>query len=307
MSPDATLKNPNPVEHLTEFVLDEILMGEASPEALDHLATCDECNARMDAIAQPIASFREVTLAWAEQRSAAMPVPALAAQALAPVAAEQAVPAESLAEYLSGHLSDAQLDAVLIEGASPAAAAHLADCHPCAARLDAVAQPVASFQAVSLAWSERRSATLPLREESFGRATSRNWGRRYGWVAATAAVVAVLLAVPMHRGHDQPAGPVAANGTPIVSAGTAQPVETASTSKPAPSTSVQTATALPPLTSVPATKDQLRRQRQIDADNQMLAAIDHELDASQATLAAYGVTVSTSPAPSRSRTAVAQD
>jgi len=284
MSPEAMTANHNAMEHLTEFELDEVLLGDASPVALAHLDSCKECNSRLGVVAQPLATFREASLAWAEQRSAAMPMPVVAALATAQTAAS---------EYVSGHLSDDQLDAVLIEGASPAAATHLADCNPCTVRLDAVAQPVASFQAVTLAWSERRSATLPLREESFGRAASRNWGRRYGWVAATAAAVAVAIAVPMHYGVRQPAQEaqpqVALNNPPAVTVGSMQPAVVASTSKPADATPAR------------PSNDELRHQRQIDADNQMLAAIDHELDASQATLASFGVDVSTSSARPRNR------
>jgi hypothetical protein len=66
-------------------------------------------------------------------------------------------------------------------------------------------------------------------------------------------------------------------------------VQTASTAGPQPSAALQ------------LSADDIRRQRQIEADNQMLAGIDRELDASQATLAAFGVTVSPSGPPTHNR------
>jgi negative regulator of sigma E activity len=168
---------------------------------------------------------------------------------------------------------------------SPAALAHLATCEECSTRRNAIAEPLASFRKVSLAWSERRSATLPLREESFGSATaSPSWLRRHGWLAATAAVVTAMLAVPMHFSNRQPDAQTDQNR-----ANAAIPA-TGATSRPSAATPPQ------------ASSDDLRRQRQIDADNQMLAAIDHELDASQAKLAAYGLSVSAGADASPSRT-----
>lgn len=189
------------------------------------------------------------------------------------------------------HLSEFELDEVVMGDPSPTALAHLATCEECSTRRNAIAEPLASFRKVSLAWSERRSATLPLREESFGRATaSPSWLRRHGWLAATAAVVAVMLAVPMHfsnRQSDTQPGQHHSSAT-----------ETADAATPATSATSRPSVATPTHVS----SDDLSRQRQIDADNQMLAAIDHELDASQAKLAAYGLSVSAGADASPSRT-----
>jgi hypothetical protein len=280
LRPQASGRNRNRMAHLTEFELDELLLGDASPEASAHLADCTDCSARLDAVAQPLASFGAVSLAWAQQRSASMPLPQVAAKVKS-----QDVMAVSAEAYLSGHLDDDQLDAVMIQGASPAAAAHLAACDPCTGRLAAVEQPIASFRAVSLAWSERRSATMPLREENFGRATAADSRvRRWGWVAATAAALAVATALTAHRSDRPPAVQTASNTPP---AATSQTKLAANDARPA-------TPSQPPA-------EERGRQRQIDADNQMLAAIDHELDASQATLASFGVEVSASRTHSRTR------
>lgn len=60
------------------------------------------------------------------------------------------------------HLSDDQIDDYLIGDLAPAPAAHLATCSLCAARIAAAASSIDSLQALSTAWSERRSATLPI-------------------------------------------------------------------------------------------------------------------------------------------------
>ena len=60
------------------------------------------------------------------------------------------------------HLSDDQLDDHLIGDLAPEPAAHLAACTHCTDRLAAAAAPIATFESVTMAWSERRSATLPL-------------------------------------------------------------------------------------------------------------------------------------------------
>jgi hypothetical protein len=60
------------------------------------------------------------------------------------------------------HLTEAQLDDHLIGDLAAAPAAHLAACPHCSARVAEAAAPVASFQAVSLAWGERVSATAPM-------------------------------------------------------------------------------------------------------------------------------------------------
>jgi hypothetical protein len=117
----------------------------------------------------------------------------------------------------------------------------------------AAEQPLASFRAVSLAWSERRSATLPLQE--FAPSQPR-WTRRLAWGATAAAALAFGIVVPgLHR--------PAASGTVAVA-------------------QVAAPTQVTPVA-------QLSRQEQIARDNQMLREIDRELDASVETPVALGL------------------
>ena len=60
------------------------------------------------------------------------------------------------------HLTPDQVDDHLIGDLAPAPAAHLAACSLCAERVALARSPLSSFQQVSTAWSERRSATLPI-------------------------------------------------------------------------------------------------------------------------------------------------
>jgi hypothetical protein len=238
MNPPTAQANQKHVPHLTESELDDVLLGDPTSAATAHLAACERCRTSLAAIEQPLAQFRAATLAWAEQRSAAMPSPLAASSAAHPLRAGTAA---------SMHLTDEQLEDMLIGDATPAVAAHLSGCAPCTQRLAELEQPIAGFRAVSLAWSERRSATLPLRDPS---ESTPSLARRYGWAAAMAAALAITVTVATHHREGGPDTAVA---------------------------------------TVAAPQAEARRQQQIAADNQMLAAIDHELDVSQATLAQFGV------------------
>jgi hypothetical protein len=68
----------------------------------------------------------------------------------------------TLEPQAAAHLTPDQIDDHLIGDLAAAPAAHLAACALCTTRVAAAASPLASFQQVSTAWSERRSATLPL-------------------------------------------------------------------------------------------------------------------------------------------------
>jgi hypothetical protein len=82
------------------------------------------------------------------------------------------------------HLTEDQLDDHLIGDLAAPAAAHLAACQLCSARVAAVASPIASFQSVSLAWSERVSAAAPMPELPSSRTLLE---RRLAWSFAVAA------------------------------------------------------------------------------------------------------------------------
>ena len=93
------------------------------------------------------------------------------------------------------HLTEDQLDDALIGDLATGHANHLTACEQCQMRLAEAGAPMAAFSAVSLAWSERRSATLPTPVQS---ATSA-WLPRAIWGATAAAVLAVGVSVPSIR------------------------------------------------------------------------------------------------------------
>jgi hypothetical protein len=98
------------------------------------------------------------------------------------------------------HLSSEEMEDALIGDLAAAPQSHLAGCDDCQVRLSELEAPLASFRAVSLAWAERRSATMPI---------PRGRSARSGplWVnlgAGAVTAVAVALAVPMIH-HSRPA------------------------------------------------------------------------------------------------------
>lgn len=169
---------------------------------------------------------------------------------------------------MSLHLSNDQIDDQLIGVLETAAAAHLAACADCTARVAAAAEPIAGFVAVSNAWSERRSATLPLL------AANASGSRRSLAMRVTAGAVATAVLVftfAVHQsGSPAPHSAVstqAAQTTPTApAAGQPQALTELASTGP-------TETALPP-------RERMLRER-ISRDNQMLKAIDSALDTSE--------------------------
>lgn len=91
----------------------------------------------------------------------------------------------------SPHLSAEHLDDHLIGCLDAERAAHLAACPLCSRRAAAAAAPLTSFQRVSTAWSERRSATLTVPAHPRQRPV---WQRNLGWATAC-LTVAVGIAI----------------------------------------------------------------------------------------------------------------
>jgi hypothetical protein len=159
---------------------------------------------------------------------------------------------------MSLHLNNDQIDDQLIGVLEPAAAAHLASCADCTARAAAAAAPIAGFVAVTNAWSERRSATLPLLTAS-ANASHRNFALRV--TAGVAATAVLVLTFAVHTSMT----PASRSSVATQTTATAQPqvlTELASTGP--------TETALSP-------RERMLRER-ISRDNQMLKAIDSALD-----------------------------
>ncbi|QMV19515.1 hypothetical protein GOB94_13080 [Granulicella sp. 5B5] len=100
----------------------------------------------------------------------------------------------------SGHLSEEQIDEAMIGGLASEAGGHLNICPMCQERLVTARLPIESFKAVSLAWSERRSATMPVPLQT-GLLESLGGHRRLAWGAAVAMLLAVLVTAPLELRH----------------------------------------------------------------------------------------------------------
>jgi hypothetical protein len=176
-------------------------------------------------------------------------------------------------ELRDTHLTEDQIDDALIGDLNAASAAHLKACANCSARLAAAEMPLASFKSVSLAWSERHSATMPAVTPLRPRMGAR--GRLMAWSAALSVMIAAGVAVPvlLHQDHPPAAGdhaqalqsPAAVQTATVGASGTDGPTDDAAASN----------ETKPP-------KEVVSRDN-ISQDNAMLRDIDRELDASAAT------------------------
>jgi hypothetical protein len=95
---------------------------------------------------------------------------------------------------MEAHLSEDQIDEKLIGTLAPIPAAHLAECELCVSRVTAAAEPIEAFKAVTAAWSERRSATLPLHQSV---ATSASFHPRLAWAAVVGVALAIGVTIPV--------------------------------------------------------------------------------------------------------------
>ena len=156
--------------------------------------------------------------------------------------------------HAPSHLTEAQIDDHLIGDLAPEAVSHLNSCTACQARVAELEQPLADFRAVSLAWAERRSATMAPLPAAPARP---NHGLAWASLATAAtAALAVGIVIPALR-HTTSAAPsvtVAALNYP------GQTLAASSTSTP----------------------------EEIARDNQMLDAIDRALDGPVVAPAGYG-------------------
>jgi hypothetical protein len=178
------------------------------------------------------------------------------------------------------HLTEAQLDEAMIDlaGLAPAAAAHLAACELCTARLRDAQAPIAAFGSVSLAWSERRSATLPA-QPAFARTA---WRLPASAAAVCAAAMAIIVALPaLHRRE---------TATATAAASPTTQAQTASIAVPSITPTVATYAASAADASL-STGD-----AQISRDNRMLRTIDQELEASAETPTALDTDMGLQPA-----------
>ena len=178
------------------------------------------------------------------------------------------------------HLTPAQIDDHLIGDLAPAPAAHLAACTLCAERVAAARSPIATFQQVSTAWSERRSATLPIPVPA---QQAPVWQRHMAWATATLSMALGFAFInATHQfsilNTPQPA--------PITSTSTQLPRVQQAVLTPKATILTETASIAPP-----------PRAAQISADNHMLRAIDASLDPSTDSPAALGLQPAAAPHP----------
>lgn len=148
------------------------------------------------------------------------------------------------------HLSEDELDEVLLGIASPEVSAHLADCPPCTERFTTfrteLQAQMSAFNQASLAWSEARSNTIS-RDLRQHKATPRLTLPAV-WSGVAALVLAVTFA--LHTSFQHTAG------------------------------SLQTANSTATL-STPEAVHPEHDQHELASDNAMLAAIDSELGTPQ--------------------------
>jgi hypothetical protein len=102
------------------------------------------------------------------------------------------------------HLTDEQIDELLMGslelGEATGMREHAVGCVACAAKLAELEAPIAGFKAVTLAWSERRSATLPVRPVSRRAGAGARWGMGLAWGSlAAAALLAAVIPVLRHE------------------------------------------------------------------------------------------------------------
>jgi hypothetical protein len=177
----------------------------------------------------------------------------------------------------AAHLTPDQIDDHLIGDLAAAPAAHLAACTLCAERVAAARSPIASFQQVSTAWSERRSATLPI---PIPARQAPVWQRHMAWATATLSMALGFAFI---------------NATHQFSIlNTQEPAPIASTS--AQSTPVQQPVITPQAPETASIAPSPRAAR-ISADNHMLRSIDASLDPSTDSPAALGLMPAAAPNP----------
>ncbi len=127
------------------------------------------------------------------------------------------------------HLSDDQLDSLLLGEAAPAAAAHLAGCPLCQARSEAFTATLGHFNQATLDWAEvfgthasQAISAAPL--ASAARAGSLRFVPGYAWSFA-AAILLVIAMLSLHSNFRTPVrtGRVAQPASVLQSGGDADP------------------------------------------------------------------------------------
>lgn len=106
---------------------------------------------------------------------------------------------DSAAHDSKAHLSDEALDDVLIGLGSSAAAAHLAVCPACRARVENFHADMQAFNETSLAWSERQANTMPAVAAGGSRRSTAPRLPIASLGLALAAMLLLAIAAPLWR------------------------------------------------------------------------------------------------------------
>ena len=179
------------------------------------------------------------------------------------------------------HLSDEQIDDQLMGDLDGVGAAHLAECAQCTQRVAEASEPIATFRDVTIAWSERRSATMPI---PVVQAEVLVWQRRAGWAMTACALVVGFSITNTGRKMEM----LRISEQSAQTAGASVATERVNVA-----------------VSVNRGVGEEVASEQYAGDNKMLKAIDNELDASTETPAAMGLeTVSDQPRSQSVQTSV---
>lgn len=157
------------------------------------------------------------------------------------------------------HLSEREIDSVLIGAPSTETTTHLSQCGHCRQRVAEARVPITRFKAVTLSWSERQSATLPLRSSTSG---SLTWKRRAALAATATAALLIGLALPLTKSELRRAPQAAGHEAAKVATVAARALKHESAAPQAATTDI-------------ADNEQ---DEQIARDNQMLQNINQALD-----------------------------
>jgi hypothetical protein len=176
---------------------------------------------------------------------------------------------------MGAHLTEEQIDAELLGDLGEQPAEHLASCAECTERVTQAAVPLASFRATTMAWSERRSATMPMPAVE---AQGLVWQRRMRWVMASFVLGAGIVLVN-YRHNEMTASVQEAQAAAPQDAVPVAPVKMASAAP----TLLAATTAVAQTASVAADNDRFA------ADNTMLKAVAVELNASVDSPAVLGL------------------
>lgn len=103
---------------------------------------------------------------------------------------------------LARHLNEDQVNEAMIGCLSAESEGHLDACALCQERLAMARLPIENFKALTLAWSERRSATMPV-PAHVSLLASLNHRRRLAWGSAVVALLVVTIATPIELRHAQ--------------------------------------------------------------------------------------------------------